>query len=176
MEVKKRDGTDFPGQTLYQIVVCLQFYLETQGHKWKLIDDPVFIRFKNTLDNIMKERSKAGLGRTVSVTPISISDEEKMWVDGVLGEDDPETLRDTLVFLLGMIFALRGGHEQRNLHRPGFLPQITVKVDSAGVKYLQYREDNHSKTNQGSLSSRRSQPKEAKMYGSDNPLRNVVRL
>ncbi len=34
MEVKKRDGTDFPGQTLYQIVICLQFCLETQGHEW----------------------------------------------------------------------------------------------------------------------------------------------
>ncbi len=122
MEVKKRDGTDFLGQTLYQIVVCIQFYLETQGHEWKVIDDPVFIRFKNTLDNVMKERAKAGLGRTVSATPITLTDEDKMWANGILGEDDPETLRDTVVFLLGMNFALRGGPEQRNLRRPGFHP------------------------------------------------------
>ncbi len=106
MEVKKRDGTDFPGQTLYQIVICIQFYLETQGHEWKVIDDPVFIQFKNTLDNVMKERAKAGLGRTVSAMPITLTDEDKMWADGVLGEDDPETLCDTVVVLLGMNFTL----------------------------------------------------------------------
>ncbi len=79
MKVKKCDGSDFPGQTLYQIVICLQFFLETQGHEWKLVNNPVFICFKNTLDNTMKERAKAGLGRAVSATPISLSDEDKMW-------------------------------------------------------------------------------------------------
>ena len=66
LEVKKKDGTDFPPQTLYQIIISLQFFLETRGLEWKLIDDPVFIRFKNTLDNLMKERAKSGLGRQVS--------------------------------------------------------------------------------------------------------------
>ena len=176
MEVKKCDGMDFPGQTLYQIVICLQFFLETQGHEWKLVDDPVFIRFKNTLDNTMKERAKAGLGWAVSATPITLSDEDKMWQEGVLGEDEPETLRDTVVFLLGLNFVLCGGLEQRNLRRPGFKPQVTVQVDSSGQKYLQYIEDTTSKTNQGGLNNRRTQPKEARVYGSDDPLRNVVRL
>ena len=27
-EVKKIDGTDFPGKTLYHIIVCMQFHLE----------------------------------------------------------------------------------------------------------------------------------------------------
>ena len=115
MEVRKHDGTDFPGQTLYQIVICLQFFLETQGFEWKLVDDPVFIRFKNTLDNVMKERAKAGLRHPVSATPISLTDEDKMWNEGVLGKDDPTTLRDTLVFLLGLNFALRGGRQTAQL-------------------------------------------------------------
>ncbi len=106
MEVRKRNGTDFPGQTLYQIVICLQFFLETQG---KLVDDPVFIRFKNTLDNVMKEHAKAGLRCPVSAMLISLTDKDKMWNEGMLGEDDPTTLRDTLVFLLGLNFAVRGG-------------------------------------------------------------------
>ncbi len=74
LEVKKKDGSDFPPQTLYQIVISLQFFLETKGLEWKLIDDPVFIRFKNTLDNVMKERSKSGLGRQVYICHTHISD------------------------------------------------------------------------------------------------------
>ena len=30
-EVKKIDGSDFPGKTLYDILICVQFYLETLG-------------------------------------------------------------------------------------------------------------------------------------------------
>ena len=30
-EVKKVDGSDYPGKTLYDIIICIQFYLETQG-------------------------------------------------------------------------------------------------------------------------------------------------
>lgn len=80
------------------------------------------------------------------------------------------------MFLLGLNFALRSGSEQRNLRWLGFQPQITVKFDSSGQKYLQYIEDSKSKTNQGGLNNRRSQPKEARVYGSDNPLRNIMRL
>lgn len=34
---------------------------------------------------------------------------------GILGTDTPEKLRDTLLFLLGLNFALRGGAEHYNL-------------------------------------------------------------
>ena len=30
-EIKKLDGSDFPGKTLYHIIVCMQFHLECQG-------------------------------------------------------------------------------------------------------------------------------------------------
>ncbi len=173
LKVKKKDDPDFLGQTLYQIVICLQFYLETQGYEWKLVDDPVFIRFKNTLDNVIKERAKMGIRRPVSATPISMSEEDKMWVEGVLKEDNPNTLRDTIVFLLGLNFTLCSRAEQQNLCRLGFNQQIFVCVDSSGQKYLFYREDPHSKTNQEGLSSCWSQPKQAKVYGSNDPLQNV---
>ncbi len=176
MEVKKKDGSEFPGATLYQIVIALQFHLETQGFEWKLLDDPVFICFKNTLDNIMKERAKMGLGCTVSATPITLTQEEKMWQEGMLGEDTPDVLCNTVVYLVGLNFALHGGQEQRNLRAPGFNPQITIQSDEFGLKYLHYKEDFLSKTNQGGLANRRGTPKEAKVYGSDNPLRNVVCL
>ncbi len=124
-----------------------------QEFEWKLLDNPVFIHFKNTLDNVMKERAKMGLGRTVSATPITLTQEEKMWQEGVLGEDSPNVLCNTLVYLIGLNFALRGGQEQRNLRAPGFNPQISIETDEFGLKYLHYREDFQSKTNQGGLAN-----------------------
>ncbi len=146
------------------------------GMEWKLIDDPVFICYRNTLDNVMKAWSKAGVGHHVRASPISVDQEELMWSSGVLGEDDPDTLRNTVLYLLGISFALHGGEEQRNLRHPRFNSQLSVKTDVQGDKYLLYQEDQTSKTNQGGLNSCRNEPKVTKVYGSNDPLRNVIRL
>ena len=31
MEIKKLDGNEYPSKTMYEIVICFQFYLETLG-------------------------------------------------------------------------------------------------------------------------------------------------
>ncbi len=54
----------------------------------------------------MKVCSKAGVGRHVRATPITVDQEELLWSTGVLGEDDPDTLRNTVLYLLGLSFAL----------------------------------------------------------------------
>ena len=38
-EVKKIDGSDFPGKTLYDIAICIQFHLECLGFTFKVIND-----------------------------------------------------------------------------------------------------------------------------------------
>ena len=108
-EVRRHDQKEFPGETLKQIVIMLQLYLEKQGLSWKLIDDPKMAKFRNTLDNIMKRRAAQGLGHRDSSLSIDLDDEDKLWEEGILGNSDPDQLRDTLFFLLGIHFALRGG-------------------------------------------------------------------
>jgi hypothetical protein len=41
--------------------------------------------------------------------------EPQMWAKGLLGDADPRTLLNTLVFLFGKFFALQSGEEHRNL-------------------------------------------------------------
>ena len=53
-EVKKVDGSEFPGKTLYDIIVCVQFHVECMGFAFKLINDEGFHDLKYTLDNTMK--------------------------------------------------------------------------------------------------------------------------
>lgn len=91
----------------------IQLYLEKQGLNFKLIDDPKMARFCNTLDNLMKKRAAQGIGHKESSLAIDLEDENILWDKQVLGNSDPDQLRDTLFFfLLGINFALRGGEEQ----------------------------------------------------------------
>ncbi len=105
-EIKKKDGKEFPGSSLYQIIICVQFHVEKNWLKWKLLDDQEFVALRFTLDNLMKERSCIGLGRKQSSDIISLDDEETMWRDGILGDENPEQLRDTVLYLLGLNLAL----------------------------------------------------------------------
>lgn len=176
-EIKRKDGKEFPGKSLYEILMCIQFFLEKRGLFWKLLDDPEFVKLKFTLDNIMKKRAAAHAGPEARAsTPISYSDEEKMWASGVLGEDSPEQLRNTLMFLLGMHLALRGGEEHHRLRCPPFNSQLMIGVDSEGRKVLLYQEDYKTKTNQGGISGRKYVPKQVKIYPNQNSDRDPVRL
>ncbi len=176
-EVRKKDGSEYPGDSLYQLIICLQFYLERTGHHWKLIDGEEFLPLKFTLDNLMKERAAMGLGKRKSSSPISIAEENTLWEKGVLGTDCPDTLHDTLLFLLGLHLALRGGKEHKDLRAPGFESQLSVQTDSEGVKFLLFTEDVQRKTNQGGLTSRKkSQGRTMKIYGHSHPEHNIVNI
>ncbi len=176
-EVKRSDGHEFGGKGLYSLVVMLQFFFEKQGLPWRLIDDPEFTRVRYTLDNLMKKRSADRVSVRKSASPISFADEEKIWLNGTLGEDSPEKLWNTVMYLLGLSCALRGGQEHRNLQCPGHDCQFTVCADSAtGARYLQYVEDEQKKTNQGGLQGKRAERKVVKIWGNPDPTRDIVRL
>ena len=64
-EIKKLDGTEYPGKTLYDIVICLQFHLECLGFAFKLIHGDQFRDVKYTLDNTVKQQVVCGIGLSV---------------------------------------------------------------------------------------------------------------
>ena len=101
-EVKKLDGSDFPGRTLYDILICVQFQLETQGIYWKLLNDERFAEVRYTLDNIMKLRTSQGVGITVKRAQVLTNfDEQLLWNLGLLGELNPTVLLNTVIYLIG---------------------------------------------------------------------------
>ena len=76
-EVKKVNGDDFPGKTLYDIIVCIQFHLECLEFQFKLINDDAFKDLKYTLDNTMKQRTAQGIGICIKqVQVLSSTDED----------------------------------------------------------------------------------------------------
>ena len=96
-EVKKVDNSDFPPNSLREIVIVIQMHLHQKGVYWKLLDDSEFVGLRNILDNTMKERTAQGLGVRKSCDIISLEHEDKMFKCGALGEENPEQLLRTII-------------------------------------------------------------------------------
>ena len=127
-EIKKVDKSDYPPNTLKEIIVMIQMFLNEKGVYWKLLDTQchAFAALRNVVDNLMKERTAAGLGTRVSSSIISLGMEDKLFFQGILGEDTPAKLLKTVIYMLGLHLALRGGVEHTRLRQPGFNCQIVV--------------------------------------------------
>ena len=155
-KVKKVDGSDFPARTLYDIIICLQFYLETIGFSWRLLTDDIFKEVKFTVDNLMKQHTTEGVGMSVRKAEIlTFMDEDLLWSLGLLGTQNPEVLLNTVLFLLGMTCALRAGKEHRNLRSRPFHSQFQFLYDGDGKQFIRYTEDLGLKTNKGGLKHRK---------------------
>ncbi len=175
LEARKRNGDPYPAETLYELVISLQLHLSLNGREMRFLQDKEFVVLKNTLDTRMKELSSQGIRvRRKQDEVISEADEETLW-KSVLGEDTPQKLLDTVLYLFGLHFALRVGQEHRNL-RYGPESQITVQQDAAGRRFLRYTED-VSKNRQGGLKHRRVTPKSVDAYENEAyPDQCIVRL
>ena len=170
-EVKKVNGDEYPGKTLYHIVVSIQKHLVRDGKKWKLIKSVEFGKLRNVLDNLMKERAQNNIGLVKRQAGlINVNIENKLWIDGVLGEENPDQLRSTVVFLLGLNLGLRAGDEHYALCRdtPTKPSQLSFKRNDKGVRCLVYTEDSVTKTNQGGIKHMRKERKVVWVYPSGN--------
>ena len=97
--------------------------------------------------------------------------EDFLWKTGILGSGNPHSMIDTLIFLMGLNFALRSGDEHRNLSRN----QLSVS-DSRSGKFLLYTEK-ISKANRRGLKEYNLPRKILKCYVNDEqPDRCLVRM
>ena len=177
---RKRGEGEFPGKTLYQMVVALQKYLWTKKVMWDLVEGREFSDVKTVLDNVMRERTEANIG----VVPkraqiITYEFEEKMWQEGILGEHSPDQLRNTVLFLIGINVMLRAVQEHYQLRRSTVSSesQFTFDFSETGESCIVYKEDAISKTHDGGLADMRRDRKEVWIFpNSDNINRCPVRL
>ena len=178
-EVRKLDGTEYPGKTLYHLVVSIQKHINSKGKNWKLVEGSQFSQIRTVLNNLMKERAKNNIGNVKRQAEMIDSEvKNKLWSSGVLGEDNPDQLRCTVLFLIGLNIGLHAGDEHYALRRdtPTLPSQLQFKRNDKGVRCLVYQEDTITKTNDGGLSHMRKQRKTVWVYPSDNPVRCPVRL
>ncbi len=162
VEVRNNKGEFYPRETLYSLVIMLQMFLSTKGWSVRLLQDQYFLKVHNTLDNQMKTLSKGGF-----ITPkrkaevITLSQEESMWQKGILSDTTPKKLLYSLMYLLGIQFALQAGEEHKSLK---FGKQLSLGVDpESGSECLFYTE-HMAKNNQGGLSAMKHTGKRLKGY------------
>ena len=74
-EVKKLDNSDYPPNTLREIIIMIQMYLHQNAVYWKMLDHPEFVNLHNVFDNTMRERTAIGLGVRRSSDIISLNHE-----------------------------------------------------------------------------------------------------
>ena len=150
------DRADYPGKPLYELVVSIQKFLHNNGKVWKIIDDPHFSQLRTVLDNVMKERAIQNIGMVRKQAQFITADiEAKLWEQGTLGEDTPNKLRDTVLYLLGINLGLRAVDEHYHLRRGNEArpSQLSFEWDSKGIRCLVYRKDMVTKTNDGEIGS-----------------------
>ena len=174
-EVKKIDGKEFPSRTLYDIIICVQFWLELNGVNWKLVSGEDFQQLKYTLDNTMKERAKSGK-KVKQAEVLTFTDEDLLWSLGLLGSHTPQVLLDTIVVKLGLTCALRAGKEHRSLRSIPFNSQFEFRNNSRGNTYIRYTEDFGLKTNKGGLKHRNIECKVVDIYCISDMSQCPVRL
>ena len=151
-EARMQDGSEYGGESLYQLFCGIQRFLRMNGRPdIDFLTDTKFRILKNTLDARMKSLTRAGVGVERNRSePISVDEEEMLWSKGMLGDSSPDILRDTMVYMCGLYFALRGGMELRQLTRK----QLSIHELSNGDRYIQYQEMG-SKNNPGGIHHRK---------------------
>ncbi len=176
LELRKKDGTEYAPDTLHHICCGIMRYLRANG--WAELDlfkDAAFAEFRAVLDSEMKRLRAAGIGTVrKQAEPITMDEEDVLWEKGLLGDKNAQTLVDTMLYMNGLYFALRGGREHRNLR---YKPSQIQLVEKPGERpYLLYTED-LSKNHPGGLKGRQVKPKCVKHHANiENPKRCFVRL
>ena len=168
-EVRRKDGKRYPAASLVSIIAGIQNTFP-QDRNINFFRLEKFSLVRDSLDSSMKISNKelAEVKRK-SASTVSFDDEERLW-ECSFGEETPKKLLQTLFFLNGIHFALRGGEEHSNL----LIEQFKIE-ERNGKKCLVYTEVS-SKTYVGGLKNVRTQPKVVVHFESQNKKRCHVAL
>ena len=135
VEAPKGNGREYPPSTIHQLLCGLLRHMRDTCS-----DCPNFLnkkdcRFKelhHTLDAHFHNLHATGVGRQVRhAEPFTKEDEAKLWASGALGINNPQSLQNAALFIVGKMFCLRGGEEHHALK----ISQITRMQDPDRYTY-----------------------------------------
>lgn len=98
-------GEPYSLNTVYQLIHGLQHQLCDHGHANIKLDNPTFHDFCSSLDGEMKRLNASGeYINKKQAQPITVEQESRLWDLGLLGDHNPQTLLNTTVFQVGLLF------------------------------------------------------------------------
>ena len=146
LEVRKVDGGEYKHEVLYSLFCGLNRSIQVKHPALSIFNSPELKPLQQALDGRLKELQASQKPVKKRADAVSVT----VWNTGVLGTDSPDSVINTLLFLTGKLFALRGGKEQRELMHDQF--EFVDKPD--GMVIVKYTEK-VSKTNQGGIKRRK---------------------
>ena len=106
-EVRRSDGNSYPLSSVYQICCGLSRALRSANRsEIDIFNSPKFSQFRDTLDSCMETLKASSNFQVRKAENITEEIEDLLWSKGLLGDSTPQCLFDTLVFYLGLYFAL----------------------------------------------------------------------
>ena len=121
LEARTKNGTEYPANTLYHIIVGIMHHLRYNNVHVDFFRDKELVELCSTLDAEMKRIQGSGISSQPRQAEIITEEEEELlWEKGVLGDSTPQSLLDTKVYCCGLFFALCIGNEHRRLHLAEF--------------------------------------------------------
>ena len=163
LEVRKKDGSEYPPKSLYALVCCFKRFYEVNGiHGVNPLNigDATFGNFRASLDAEMKRLHGEGFGtRSKQAEPTTPDEECLLWTSGQLGTHSATALLNTVYYYNCKVFGLRGYDEHRNLK----CSQFQKKLDEKGRVYIEYT-DYGNKTNRGGLRHMKVENKSVRQY------------
>ena len=126
--------------------------------------DREFVKYRQVLEGKAKALREKGHGKRANATkPLTVQDEEQLWKNRALGEQNPKSLFYALWYLLTLHVGLRSCQE----HHGMFVEDFSLSKDDQGIEYVTF-EENPTKTRQGVLRKKRGavQPK---MFATGGP-------
>jgi len=129
------------------MLAALDRHLKQNDSKISIAKDREFVKCRQVLEGKARTLREKGHGKRLDATKaLTVQDEEQLWKNRVLGEQNPKSLLYTLWYLLTLHFGLRGCQE----HHEMFLEDFSFNKDNQGTEYVTF-EENPTKTRQGGL-------------------------
>ena len=121
LEVRKKDGSEYPPKSLYALVCCFKRYFKAYGvhdiNPLATADNSVFGDFRRTLDAEMKRLHGQGLGATkCTAEPITPDEEAFLWSTGQFGTHNGKVTSNTVYYYNCKVFGLRSFDEQGRVY------------------------------------------------------------
>ena len=168
-EICKSDGSDYEPDSLRVMLATIDRQLKENDSKITIAKDREFVKYRQVLEGKARALREKGHGKRPNATKaLTVQDEEQLWKNRVLGEQNPKSLLYTLWYLLTLHCGLRGCQE----HHEMFVEDFSSNKDGQGTESYVTFEENPTKTRQGGLrkKQRTIQPKMFATGGSRYPV------
>jgi len=164
-EIRRQDGTEYPPNTIYNIVCGLARFIREERPDCNIMDkeDFNFVQFVRALDACMRNLTSRGIGsHHKRADPISEDSEAKLWDTNAFSLHDGNGLLRAVYFYNCKVFGLRACDKHRQMQ----LEQFTFSEDDHG-KFVEYT-GRGNKVFSGGIRDRKIQNKCVRQYDSDN--------